>query len=33
MRNIAQIQSIISALTGFGSAVIVAILTNIFQSK
>lgn len=33
MKNIVQIQSIIRVLTGFRSAVIAAILTNIFQSK
>lgn len=33
MENIIQIQSIISALIGFGSAVIVAILAGIFQLR
>ena len=33
MENIGQIQTIISAFIGFGSAVIVAILTGLFQLK
>lgn len=33
MENIVQIQYIISAFIGFGSAVIVAIIAGIFQSR